>query len=46
MVFMSFVSNLDLKIVKNLEQFNKLVEALGKIPGVGKKSAIKYSKHR
>lgn len=40
---MSFVSNLDLKIVKNLEQFNKLVEAFGKIPGVGKKSAIKYA---
>ena len=43
MVFMSFVSNLDLKIVKNLEQFNKLVEAFAKIPGVGKKSAIKYA---
>ena len=29
--------------MKNLEHFDKLVEAFGKIPGVGKKSAIKYA---
>lgn len=29
--------------MKKLEQFDKLVEAFGKIPGVGKKSAIKYA---
>ncbi|MEE3704121.1 recombination mediator RecR [Campylobacter sp. CX2-8023-23] len=30
-------------MVKNLDQFDNLVEAFGKIPGVGKKSAIKYA---
>jgi recombination protein RecR len=29
--------------MKKLEQFDRLVEAFGKIPGVGKKSAIKYA---
>ncbi|WP_336526370.1 recombination mediator RecR [Campylobacter devanensis] len=30
-------------MMKKLEQFDRLVEAFGKIPGVGKKSAIKYA---
>ena len=29
--------------MKKLEHFDRLVEAFGKIPGVGKKSAIKYA---
>ena len=29
--------------MKKLEQFDRLVKAFGKIPGVGKKSAIKYA---